>query len=84
MTSTTSNFKFSQTQVEVVFYIQTESKNDITKVEVFNMMGQSIPVNYELNKQFMEINLETATSGLLLLKVSSNKRVSTKRILIQQ
>ncbi|MFD1551453.1 hypothetical protein DNU06_13375 [Putridiphycobacter roseus] len=66
------------------FYVQTEKYNDIKKVEVFNMMGQSVPVHYELNNHLMEINLKTATNGMLLLKVSSNNGVSTKRILIQE
>jgi hypothetical protein len=56
----------------IEFDLNTE---DVTKVEVYNNLGQLIPVNYHSNGEIMILDVEPLTAGFYIVNIRMNNAI---------
>lgn len=63
------------------FEIKTTSDVIITKANVFSVIGKKQQIENN-SKDYSKLNLETLSSGIYILQITSNKGITSKKILI--
>lgn len=61
-------------------YLNIQTKENITSAEVINVLGQSV---MKLNSVEESLNISSLTRGMYILKLVSDRGISTKRIIKQ-
>lgn len=63
-------------------YIIIQSQKEIDKIEIINSLGTSIFINQNLTSIFNKIDLSQFKSGVYFIKISTDKDVITKKIIL--
>jgi len=75
-----SPFALYPNPVKDILNISSEENADISSVEVFNILGQSV-LNFKNQKTFSAVNVSELKQGIYFLQIKSSKGTITKKII---
>ena len=65
-----------------VFFVNSDSYTQVRSIEVFNAIGQQVPVKMKKNGHITEIRFPENSKGLFVLKIRTDNEVFSKKVII--